>query len=72
MKILYLCDRQNHCEHPCYAECYHTQNEEWAKYPPQKRIFVSDIRGDFWEISDWYTRNEEAKEMQFLDELWGE
>lgn len=30
MRILYLCDRQNHCPDPCCEECHHTLNPEFS------------------------------------------
>lgn len=72
MWIIYLCDRQNHCEHPCYEECNRTTNEAWAVNEPSKRRYIPLESGDLWEDACGDYTDEQAKEMQFLDELWGE
>lgn len=63
IKILYLCDRQNHCKNPCFELCKHTSNLEFAKNyknPPSlinlanTSIFKALVTGneitEFWEI----------------------
>ena len=70
IKILYLCDRQNHCKCPCFDECRHTTVEKYALNEPSERRFIPLENGDLWEDACGDYTDAEAKEMQFLDELW--
>lgn len=63
IKILYLCDRQNHCKDPCFELCKHTTNINFSKNyknPPSLLELATVIRFEclqgnngptmFWEI----------------------
>jgi hypothetical protein len=63
IKIIYLCDRKNHCNAPCYELCKHTTNLEFAKnykrVPPLldlgnsslfEALITENEITEFWEI----------------------
>ena len=61
--MIYICERKNWCERPCYDECYYTTCFMRSKLfnnkikPKDSITFIKDKNGNFWEMDPNWDHN---------------
>lgn len=63
MKLLFICNRNNQCPHPCNEDCLYTSDFFKSKLyndsikPVTGVPFIQDQKGDWWQVDFYWKYN---------------